>query len=423
MLRENETPRPDSTENRAETPVNRWIVVAGTTSVQATMSLAVLMLSAIAPAVADAVGIPASQIGFQVSIVFGSAALFSLMAGGFVRRWGACRASQASLILGLAGCALATIPSLTAIAGASVLIGVGYALTNPSASHLLTRFAGKKRRNLIFSIKQTGVPMGGALAGLIAPVIAVKAGWQAVPLVVGATLILLMIILQMDRRRWDSDRDPGWRLASGLKGGISIIWNRRPIRWLVSASFFYTITQLSLVAFLVTLLVEDVQMSLIEAGLVLSVVQIASVFGRLMWGWIADRAGSGPGTLAVIGLIAAVSAAISTLVGPDWPVLGIQALFVVFGMAAIGWNGVYLAELARLAPVAQIGPITGTSLAITFAGVAFGPAALAGLHGLIGSYTATFGLLTVISLIGTAGALMSRVAANRAIQDNSIDPA
>ncbi len=386
---------------------NRTFVVAGTTSVQATMSLAVTMLASIAPALAEALGIPAAWIGFQVSIIFGCACLFSLFAGVLVRRWGACRASQASLVLGMAGCALATIPSVGAIAAGSVLIGLGYALTNPSASHLLSRFAGGKRRNLIFSIKQTGVPVGYAIAGLIGPILTVHFGWQSVPVAVGATLLVLLLLLQIRRGLWDDDRDPGWQLFGNLLEGPRIIWRRRPIRWLVTASFFYTVTQLSLVAFLVNLLVLDVKMTLIQAGLVSFAVQIASAFGRLIWGWIADRVGNGAAVLAAIGTIAGSAAALSTLVGPAWPYPGIVALFVVFGVAAIGWNGVFMAEVARLSPVGRVGPVTGASLAITFAGVAFGPSGLSALHDVLGSYAATFGLLAVASVIGAVFIVLS----------------
>lgn len=394
-------------------PFNRTFVVAATTSVQAAMSLAVLMLAAIAPAVATALGIPASQIGFQISIVYGSASIVSVIVGGMVRRWGACRTSQASLLMGLAGCALATIPSVAAVALASVFLGIGYAMTNPSASHLLGRFAGQRYRNVIFSIKQTGVPIGGAIAGLVAPPLAVHVGWRAVPVAVGVVLLALMVVLQARRALWDDDRDPTSRLRGGLLDGLTVIWRNHPIRWLVASSFFYTITQLSLVAFLVTLLVEDVRMTLVEAGLVLSLVQVASVFGRLMWGWVADRVGDGAAVLAVIGVIAGLSAALSTQVSPDWPGFGLRALFVVFGIASIGWNGVFLAELARLSPAGRIGPTTGASLAVTFAGVIVGPSLFSVIHDAVGSYATTFGLLAAASLAGTGLALLSRTVARR----------
>jgi MFS family permease len=410
----------DTPPAEAFPPFNRTFVVAATTSVQAVMSLAVLMLAAIAPAVATALGIPASQIGFQISIVYGSASIFSVIAGGMVRRWGACRTSQASLFMGLTGCSLATIPSVAAVAVASVFIGIGYAMTNPSASHLLGRFAGQRYRNVIFSIKQTGVPIGGAVAGLVAPPLAVHVGWRAVPVAVGIVLLALMLALQARRALWDDDRDRGWRLGGGLLDGLTVIWRNHPIRWLAASSFFYTITQLCLVAFLVTLLVEDVDMTLVEAGLVLSLVQVASVFGRLMWGWVADRVGDGAAVLAVIGVIAGLSAALATQISPAWPGFGLRALFVVFGIASIGWNGVFMAELARLSPAGRIGPTTGASLAVTFAGVMVGPSLFTVIHDVIGSYAATFGLLALASLAGTGLALLSRAVAHRGAAETAI---
>ena len=399
-------------------PYNAAFVVAGTTSVQATMSLAVTMLASIAPALATALDIPAAWIGFQVSIVFGCASLFSIFAGVLVRRWGACRASQTALVLGMGGCVLAIIPHVGAIAAASVLIGLGYALTNPSASHLLSRFAGTTRRNLVFSIKQTGVPVGYAIGGLIGPTLTVHLGWQSVPVAVGATLLTLLLLLQIRRSLWDDDRDPGWKIAANLHEGLQVIWRRKPIRWLVTASFFYTVTQLSLVAFLVNLLVIDAKMTLVQAGLVMFAVQIASAFGRLMWGWIADKVGNGAAVLAAIGAIAGAAAALSTLVGPTWPYPGIVALFMVFGVAAIGWNGVFMAEVARLSPIGRVGPVTGASLAITFAGVAFGPSGLSALHDVLGSYVATFGVLAVTSIVGAAFVVTS----GRALRAEAVTP-
>lgn len=395
-------------------PFNRTFVVAGTTSVQAMMSLAVFMLTAIAPAVAESLGISESQIGVQISIIYGAAAAVSLLAGGLVRRLGACRTSQASLLLGLAGCILATVPSVTALALASVLFGFGYAMTNPSASHLLGRFAGQRHRNMIFSIKQTGVPIGGAIAGLLAPPLTIHFGWRAVPVTVGALLLVLMVVMQLRRTLWDDDRDPGWRLRGNVLGGLALIWRRRPLRWLVGASFFFSITQLSLSAFLVNLLVKDVHMPLVQAGLVLSMVQVASVCGRLIWGWVADRLNDGAIVLVIIGGISAAAAFGSTLVSPDWPVPAIEALFIAFGMAAISWNGVFIAEVARLSPVGQIGPTTGVALAITFAGVLVGPSLLSVAHGLLGSYTATFGLLIAVSLASAILSLVCRAAARQA---------
>ncbi len=80
----------------------------------------------------------------------------------------------------------------------------------------------------------------------------------------------------------------------------------------------------------------------------------------------------------------------------------------MFGITAIGWNGVYLAEVARMTPVEQVGRVTGASLFFTFAGVLLGPTSFTAIYSVIGSYTTTYALLGVLALCGMGFALLSK---------------
>src|SRR3546814_20951510 len=93
----------------------------------------------------------------------------SLLAGGFVRRFGAIRASQIGLLLCAAGVAISVLPSPISMAIGAVLIGRGYGPITPASSHLLARSTPAHRLSFVFSVKQTGVTLGGVLAGLIVP--------------------------------------------------------------------------------------------------------------------------------------------------------------------------------------------------------------------------------------------------------------
>ena len=399
------------------TPLERGFVIAAPTAVQAFMSFTNMMLAAIAPAVAAALGVPASLIGLQVSLVFGAAAALSPYAGLLVRRFGACRTSQMSLVLGILGSAMILLPHLAFLALASLMIGSGYALTNPSASHLLSRFAAGKHRNLVFSIKQMGVPVGGALAGLIGPRLTLAFGWHAVPITAGLILVTLLALLQIRRHRWDDDRDRTATLGGNPWRGLGLIWKLPPVRGYAATSFFYTISQLCLMAFLVTLLVEEAHMSLVEAGTILFLVHSASAVGRLFWGVVADRLGDSGAVLITVGIGTAVCAFLSSTISPEWPTVGLTALFVVFGICAIGWNGVFMAEVARLSPAGNVGVVTGAVLTLTFGGVLIGPSSLTAMHEAIGSYSSSFGLLTGVALIGATFAFIARKAARRQTKD------
>ena len=80
----------------------------------------------------------------------------------------------------------------------------------------------------------------------------------------------------------------------------------------------------------------------------------------------------------------------------------------LFGFAALGWNGVYIAAIARRAPAGTIGLATGGSLFVTYAGVIVTPPAFAALHDRFAmSYGSVFGLLGVVTLLGIACVAMA----------------
>jgi MFS family permease len=91
---------------------------------------------------------------------------------------------------------------------ASLCIGIGYAMTNPAAAHLLLRFAPAGRRNLIFAIKQAGVPIGAMLAATMLPRLSEQAGWQGAIAMSATLLVALAVPLISRRARWDNDRAP-----------------------------------------------------------------------------------------------------------------------------------------------------------------------------------------------------------------------
>ena len=79
------------------------------------------------------------------------------------------------------------------------------------------------------------------------------------------------------------------------------------------------------------------------------------------------------------------------------------AVLFVFGACAVGWNGVYLAEVARQAPPGMAGLATGGTLVFTFLGVVLGPPLFGALSGAFGSYRAGFAVLAVPLALSAAG--------------------
>ena len=373
-------------------------LVANLTAAHTIGTVSALTLAAIAPFAAKAYGVPVYMIGYQASL-FALGIIIALVFGGNLSlRWGAMRVNQAGLVLVGLGTAALSFPSLATVIPASLSVGIGYGALTPSASHILVRFTPAHRRNVVFSLKQSGVPLGGVLTATLMPVITVTAGWQWALWVDACLAFGMAIAIERWRRRWDDDRVRTTPLASNPFGALSIIWRRQRLRLMAFAGAGIVASQICMQNYTVTMFYEEYSLSLIEAGWILTVAQIGGVCGRLFWGWYADRIRD---ALLVLTLLAAtlVFATLGIASLPlGWPKPLVYLLFLALGMTASGWNGVFLGEVARLAPAGQVSPATGGALFFVNVSSITAPIVFAMAYTKLASYSAGFGLLVVPSL-------------------------
>jgi MFS family permease len=379
---------------------DRTQVLMVTVGVQALNTWGMLSIAAIAPEVAAGLGVDAILVGYQISLVYSFAMFTAPFAGWLVARWGALRTSQISLIASSLGAGLAALGWLESIVLASILIGFGYGLVNPASSHLLFQRTSEKDRSLVFSIKQTGVPLGGVIAGLVTPVLALVWGWQMAILFTLPLALILVLALQPLREEWDADRDTTPRSGLRIRAGAALLWKDPSLRGLSLGAFCFTTIQLSLVGFCVAFAVTELEFGLIAAGILLAVIQATGVLARLAMGWMADRLGDNAAIMIAAGWMSGGAALGFFLFGPQTPVSLVFLVAIIYSIGAIGWNGVFLAEVARRAPPGQIGAVTGMANVLTFGGVVVGPAFFVLMHGIFDSYGFAFLVLMVPALLG-----------------------
>jgi MFS family permease len=383
-------------------------LLGGLLAAQTVGTVATMILPAAAPKVAQTYGVDSSLIGYQISVL-AAAMIFALVfCGNWSVRWGGCRVTQAGVALLAAGSVIATLPHVAFLFVASIALGLGYGLLSPSASHLLMRFTPPKRRNLIFSLKQTGVPLGGIAAALVTPAVAVAFGWQWALIGNAVLLITIIIMLERGRAHWDNDRQPAAQRAFNPFGGIATVWRHRPLRLLSIAGGCLVVVQISISTFTVVLFAEEMAYTLIQAGFVLTASQVGGVAGRIFWGWAADLVHNCYTVLAVLTAVMLVAALACYAITPAWPIVASSLLFFVFGSTASGWNGAFMAEVARLAPAQAVSSATGGSLFFVNIGKMLGPIILVYAYALAGSYSAAFALLGIPAAIGLLCLLSAR---------------
>jgi MFS family permease len=384
-------------------------VLAVTTATQALTTLAALAMTAVAPRAALDLGISPALVGYQIGVVYFAAMVISPVGGGLVRRFGATRVSQLALWLAAGGCLLSALGTLPTLAAGALVTGLGYGVTNPAASHLLSRMPPTRHMNLVFSIKQCGVPIGGVLAGLMMPPLTLGWGWQAALGVSALLMLFLSLWIQKVRSGWDGDRVPGTAVLASPFESVRLVWANGILRWLALSSLLYSAVQLCLTSFLVTYLVREVGLELVLAGTILAVANTAGAAGRLAWGWLADRLRSGTAALILNGSLSIAGAAATASIAADWPVWAIAAATALFGICAVGWNGVFMAVIVRQSKPEAVALATGGSLTVTYVGITIGPAAFALLHDAGGmSYAQGYALLGVLLVAGIGCLALAR---------------
>lgn len=385
-----------------------WTVLLATTALQALVSGVALTPPVLVIEAAGDVGFDAALVGIYTALMYLGAMTASLISGSIVPSVGSMRVSQICLLLvgcGLAGLALAQ-PLL--LVPASLVLGLGYGAVTPASSHMLARTTPPHRRGLIFSIKQTGVPLGGVLAGGLVPWLVLWWGWQSAAVIMAAAAVLMIVCVQPLRPPLDQDRKAGARaFGVGWIVPLMLVWRRRDLRMMALASFCFAAVQLAFTSYLVTFLVSRLGINLVVAGGVLAASQVAGSVGRIGWGLLADRWLGTVKMLTILSIVMAVTASMSAFFSSEWPFWLVCSTVIVFGASVLGWNGIYLGEVAHVAGPEHAGQATGGSLFFTYCGVVFGASLFALVVGTIG-YTVAFLLSAGVAALGGGCVLVAR---------------
>lgn len=389
-------------------PAGYKLLIACLTAGSMLGTAALSILPALAPAVARSYGIPAVWIGYQFSLVAFFLTLSLLFLGNASRRWGPVRVVQIGIGLNAAALALVLLPSLPALLVASACMGVGYGIIMPANSHLMMRFTPRGMLNRVFSIQQTGIPLGAILAATGAPIIAVAFDWQTAVAVLTLLVAGLAIFLQTQRARWDDDRDPQAQLFRNPLAGLGIIVTSKRLRNLSAAGFCFSGAQFCLGTYLVVALVEELDYGLVQAGILLSLAQLTGVVSRVYCGFVADRTGDSLLVLMWLALGMIVSGFAALTMHAGWPVVLVCLLFALQGASTIGWPGTYLAEVGRLAPASQVSIATSGSLIFTNVGKTLSPLAFVAVQAYTGSYAVAFGIVGILGVVAALALAQAR---------------
>ncbi|MDQ1628175.1 MAG: hypothetical protein QOI54_1919 [Actinomycetota bacterium] len=359
-------------------------------AVVAVASAVAVALSADAALIRDAFAMSELEVGVIASCIYVGAATSSSTSGRLTDGWGPGPVLVlACVLLAVGECLAAVATSAWLLFGGVLIAGLGYGAVNPP-TNVLANPRTPRRRGLAISIKQSGIPLGGSLAALLVPVVAVTYGWRASLLMPIALCLLLALVVAWLR--------PAPPTAVDLLQQPADVSVRLKLPHAYAFGFLMGGVQVTIFTFLALYLVDEKSMSPEGAGSRLALLLFAGLVGRIGWGWVSDRLHRDrTRILQLISLISATALLLLPVVG-SW---ALPLVLMLIGMCSVGWNGVYIASVTEATSPGLTGVVSGRSMTLVNLGAVLVPPTFGllvrGSHGWILGWSMC-GALTLVSL-------------------------
>jgi len=336
----------------------RWTILGAGVVAQASFSALLIGLASITPAIQHRYGLSLAQVGVVLAAVNIGTVLTLLPWGLLADRIG----ERTTIAVGLAGCGAAVTGA--AFAGSyGVLLAFlalggtfGGCVQSASGRAVMSWFAPAER-GLALGIRQTAVPLGGAIAAVLLPALAAGPGlrWSFLALAVGLGLGAAVGLALL--------RDAP---AHELEGELVRPLRDRGLWLLCGGSTLFLAGQLAVLGFVVLFLHEHRGFSNGAAGGVLAAIQVLGGAARIGAGRWSDRVQKRIVPLLWIGVTLAAALVLSAAL-VDASIWILVPALLVAGTLGLSWNGLSYTAAAERAGAARSGAAIGiqqTALAV-----------------------------------------------------------
>lgn len=311
----------------------------------------------LAPAVRDAFSLSLGEVGLVFSVLTAGFTVGLLPWGVLADRIGERPVLAGGLALtaaALAGAALA--PSFAWLLVALFLVGLAAASANGSSGRSVMGWFARAERGFALGIRQTAIPVGGALAALSLPLLAAAfgLGWAF------AATAAFSLVAALVAVRWLRDPPP----STAPAGFSAPPPTRDPRVWRLGVGTgLFVSAQAALLGFSVLFLHDELGLSVALGAAVLATMQVGAAATRIAIGRVSDRRERRVAPLRDVGALgAALVAAVAVLsAAPAWVVVPV---LVAAGIAMMTWNGLAATAAAEISGRAQAGTAMGLQTAI-----------------------------------------------------------
>ncbi|MCM3303745.1 MFS transporter [Priestia megaterium] len=318
------------------------------------------------------------QTGLLVSAVQIGPIFSMLLFGNWMDRYGErWLVGGGSILLGISMLFAYRADHYMYLTGVLLAAGVWYGTAQPGGSKAVVKWFPSHHRGLAMGVRQTGIPIGGAVASAALPLLFHQYGWHGAVLVQAAAAIgggLLFFVFYREQSS-SSEKKETFTLRQKIKR-ISQDKTLYPL-------FFVGVSMISLqiiiVAHFMSYLTKAIKMDFASAGILLSITLLGGMAGRIVLAWVSDYVYNGNRRTplqATVWMTAGLTIVIS-YIGFTLPFWLLTAFCFSLGFFAIGWFSLFIVLIAEKADNRFIGltvsiALTLNQFAIVLAPIWFG---------------------------------------------------
>ncbi|MEA0562213.1 MULTISPECIES: MFS transporter [Lysinibacillus] len=378
----------------------KWIILLVATLSQTAATFVTYGMGPVASFYQIEWGLSSFQTGLIVSAVNIGPIFSMLVFGYFMDKKGEKQLiGWGSILLGLSSLLLIPVHHYTTLLLVLIVVGIWYGSAQTGGSSAIVKWFPDKHRGLAIGIRQTGIPIGGALASSILTYLYQHIHLTSVHITQGLVAIagglLFLLLYQEPKQRVTVAANP-----VTFKEKVHAIKNNRALYPIYFVGIVMMSLQMVIIAHLMSYLHQEGGYSLTEAGKYLSIILLGGMVGRIVLAWISDCYFSQKRE----SLLVLVMVATFIMIGCLPFVMSAKSLMIIFcsilGFFALGWYSLYIACVTEQSDSQSVGLTVSTALTINQFFIVLAPTCYGLLVALFSSHQLAMDLIAVMVIIG-----------------------
>lgn len=304
-----------------------------------------------------------------------------------------------SILLGLSALLLIPVNHYTTLLIVLIVVGIWYGSAQTGGSTAIVKWFPNKHRGLAIGIRQTGIPIGGALASIVLTYLYQHHHLSSVHLAQGLMAVgggLLFLLLYKEPKQHATATAP----LIPFKEKMRAIRHNRALYPLFFVGMVMMSLQMIIIAHFMSYLHHEGGYTLTEAGRYLSLILLGGMLGRMVLAWMSDQYFAQKREP----LLVLVMVATFLMVGCLPFVIHSKGLMIifcsVFGFLALGWYSIYITCVTEQSDSQAVGLTVSAALTINQFFIVLAPTVYGLLVAVFSSYQLALDVIAVMVILG-----------------------